>query len=48
MELAFNRAAGFSRISDSLPEFFKIEPLSPRGLVFDVSDKDLDQVLCAL
>jgi len=47
-ELAFNRAAGFPVAADRLPEFFKVEKLSPKCLVFDVSDKDLDQVLSAL
>jgi len=43
-ELAFNQAAGFGRISDRLPEFFKEEKLSPKDLVFDLSDNDLDRV----
>ena len=43
-ELAFNRAAGLGKTSDRLPEFFKEEKLSPKELVFDISDKDLDQV----
>ena len=43
-ELAFNRAAGLSKADDRLPEFFKVEKLSPSGLVFDVSDKELNQV----
>jgi aldehyde:ferredoxin oxidoreductase len=43
-ELAFNRAAGLNKADDRLPEFFRVEKLSPKGLVFDVSDKDIDQV----
>lgn len=47
-ELAFNRAAGLNKADDRLPEFFRVEKLSPKGLVFDVSDKDIDQVHSAL
>ena len=47
-ELAFNRAAGLNKTDDRLPEFFKVERLSPKGLVFDVSDIDIDQVHSAL
>lgn len=43
-ELAFNRAAGLNKADDRLPEFFRVEKLSPNGLVFDVSDKDINQV----
>jgi aldehyde:ferredoxin oxidoreductase len=43
-EVAFNRAAGLNEADDRLPEFFKVEKLSPKELVFDVSDKDMDQV----
>lgn len=43
-ELAFNRVAGLGQADDRIPEFFKVEKLSPKGLVFDVSDQDLDQV----
>jgi aldehyde:ferredoxin oxidoreductase len=47
-ELAFNQAAGLNKADDRLPEFFRVEKLSPKGLVFDVSDKDIDQVHSAL
>ena len=47
-ELAFNRAAGLNKTDDRLPEFFKVEKLSPKGFVFDVSDIDIDQVHSAL
>jgi len=43
-ELAFNRAAGFTKAHDRLPEFMKIEPLAPHGQVFDVPDSALDAV----
>jgi len=43
-ELAFNRAAGLNKTDDRLPEFFRVEKLSPKGLVFDVSNKNIDQV----
>ena len=29
---------------DRLPEFFKREKLSPKGLLFDVTDREMDQV----
>lgn len=47
-EVAFNRAAGLGNANDRLPEFFKLEKLSPKGLVFDVSDEGLDEVLSAV
>ena len=43
-ELAFNRAAGMDNKDDRLPEFFKVEKLSPKGLVFDVDDWEIDRV----
>lgn len=47
-ELAFNRAAGMDRSADRLPEFFRVEVLSPKGLVFDVPDGEIDQVHAVL
>jgi aldehyde:ferredoxin oxidoreductase len=44
IELEFNKAAGFTKADDRIPEFFKKERLKPRGLVFDVQDADLDEV----
>ncbi len=44
-ECDFNRAAGFTPQDDRLPEFMEDEPLAPHGVVFDVSDADLDGVL---
>lgn len=44
-EKNFNRAAGFSAKDDRLPEFFVKEPLAPSGLVFDVSEEELDTAL---
>jgi aldehyde:ferredoxin oxidoreductase len=43
-EVAFNRAAGFTRADDRLPEFMRKEPVSPSGQVFDVAEEDLDWV----
>jgi aldehyde:ferredoxin oxidoreductase len=43
-ERAFNRAAGFTPADDRLPEFFLNEPLPPHKVVFDVPEKELDQV----
>lgn len=47
-ELAFNQAAGIGCSMDRLPEFFRVEKLSPAGLVFDVPDQEIDQVHSAL
>ncbi len=43
-EVAYNRAAGFTRDDDRLPAFMYREPLPPSGLVFDVPDEDVDKV----
>jgi len=43
-ERAFNKAAGFTKTHDRLPEFMKCEKLPPHNVVFDVSDKELDKV----
>ncbi len=43
-ELAFNRAAGFTKAHDRLPEFMKYEKLPPHNTVFDVPDEELDKV----
>ncbi|MBN2466585.1 MAG: aldehyde ferredoxin oxidoreductase [Deltaproteobacteria bacterium] len=44
VERAFNDAAGFTKIDDRLPEFFKKKKLPPHNTVFDISDEDLDTV----
>lgn len=43
-ELAFNRAAGFTKPQDRMPEFMKYEPLPPHNVVWDVPDEELDAV----
>jgi len=43
-EVDFNRRAGFTTEHDRLPDFFKNEKLPPHNVVFDVPDKELDQV----
>lgn len=43
-ELAFNRAAGFTKAHDRMPEFMKYEPLPPHNVVWDVPDEELDAV----
>ncbi len=43
IERDFNAAAGFTNQDDRLPLFFTTEPLPPHGIVFDVSDQDLDK-----
>jgi len=44
-EKAFNEAAGFTSKDDRLPEFFVKEPLAPSGLIFDVSEEEIDSTL---
>jgi aldehyde:ferredoxin oxidoreductase len=43
-ELAFNRAAGFTKADDRLPEFMEYEKLPPHNVVWDVPDETLDAV----
>ncbi|MFN3762759.1 MAG: aldehyde ferredoxin oxidoreductase C-terminal domain-containing protein, partial [Anaerolineae bacterium] len=43
-ELAFNRAAGFTKAHDRMPEFMKYEPLPPHNVVWTVPDEELDAV----
>jgi len=45
LEHQFNRAAGFTRAADRLPEWMTTEPLPPTGAVFDVPEAELD-ALC--
>jgi aldehyde:ferredoxin oxidoreductase len=44
LELAFNRAAGFTPADDRLPAFFTQERLAATETVFDVSDDALDRM----
>ena len=43
-ERAFNKAAGFTKVHDRLPEFMKYEKLPPHNVVYDVPDEELDKV----
>ena len=43
-ERDFNKAAGFTAEHDRLPGFFKNEKLTPHGVVFNVTDEELDSV----
>jgi aldehyde:ferredoxin oxidoreductase len=43
-ERDFNKAAGFTKAHDRLPEFFKYEKIAPHNVNFDVSDRELDKV----
>ncbi len=43
-EVAFNRAAGFTKADDRLPEFMRYEKLPPHDVVWDVPDETLDAV----
>ena len=44
-EKRFNARAGFTNKDDRLPEFFVQGALYPSGLVFDVSEEDIDAAL---
>lgn len=43
-EREFNKKAGFTAEHDRLPRYFKTEKLEPHGVVFDVTDEELDTV----
>jgi len=43
-ERGFNAAAGFTKLDDRLPDYFKSEELPPHNITFKVTDEDLDQV----
>jgi aldehyde:ferredoxin oxidoreductase len=43
-ERKFNKAAGFTKKDDRLPRFFLEEKLPPSGNVFDVPEKEMDDV----
>ncbi|MBD3193229.1 MAG: aldehyde ferredoxin oxidoreductase [Candidatus Heimdallarchaeota archaeon] len=43
-ELEFNKAAGFTKHDDRLPEFMLNEKLPPHNEVFNVPDKEIDKV----
>jgi len=47
MERAFNELAGFTKAHDRVPEFMKLEKVSPHNVVFDVPDDELDRVHAA-
>jgi aldehyde:ferredoxin oxidoreductase len=44
VERAFNEAAGFTAKDDRLPAYFQKEALTPHGVTFGVTEKELDQV----
>jgi aldehyde:ferredoxin oxidoreductase len=44
MEVEFNRAAGFTKADDRLPEWMTREPLPPHNTVFDVPGEEMDTV----
>ena len=45
IERVFNRAAGFTKADDRLPEFMTYEPLPPHNAVWDIPDEELDSIL---
>jgi len=42
-ELAFNEAAGLTKASDQLPEFFSKEKLPPHDTIWDYTIEELQQ-----
>ncbi len=44
LELDFNRRAGFTKADDRLPEFMTREPLPPHDAVWDIEDRELDEI----
>ena len=42
-EHAFNKAAGFGKAQDRLPEFFAYEPIPPHNAVWDFTGAELDE-----
>lgn len=44
IEREFNTKAGFTKEHDRLPSFFKLEPLSPHNVTFQVHDEEMDKV----
>ncbi|MEW6441612.1 MAG: aldehyde ferredoxin oxidoreductase C-terminal domain-containing protein [bacterium] len=43
-ERRFNAGAGFTKLDDRLPEFFREKRLAPHGTVFDIPDEELDRL----
>lgn len=44
LEMAFNRATGFTKDDDRLPAYFETEKSQPKGFVFDISHDALDAI----
>ncbi|HHR85093.1 MAG TPA: aldehyde ferredoxin oxidoreductase, partial [Candidatus Acetothermia bacterium] len=44
IEREFNRAAGFTKADDRLPEFMTYEQLPPHNAVWDIPDEELDSI----
>ena len=44
IEKEFNKRAGFTTADDKLPEFFYLEKLSPKDLLFDVPEKEIREI----
>ncbi|GAB6179831.1 aldehyde ferredoxin oxidoreductase C-terminal domain-containing protein [Desulfotomaculum defluvii] len=45
VELDFNQRAGFTATANRIPEYMQIEELGPKGVVFDIPDEELDNIL---
>jgi aldehyde:ferredoxin oxidoreductase len=43
-ERAFNKAAGFTKAHDRMPEFMRLEKLPPHDVIWDITDEALDSV----
>jgi aldehyde:ferredoxin oxidoreductase len=48
MENEFNEKAGITAEDHRIPEYMTREPLPPHNSVFDVPDKELDEIYCNL
>jgi len=44
IEKEFNQRAGFNVVDDRLPDFFYSEKLPPKGLLFDLSEKEIRKI----
>ncbi|MBP1748439.1 MAG: aldehyde ferredoxin oxidoreductase [Deltaproteobacteria bacterium] len=44
VEHDFNTRAGFTKEHDRLPAFFRVQPVAPHNVTFDIPDEELDKV----
>ena len=43
-ELKFNESAGFNKVWEHYPDFYRTEPLPPTNSVFDVEDEEIESI----